>query len=204
MEYLYLNMPYYATYIGHIQNGIFESWEECKKEIYKKPKYKKFNTLEEAQHFNKFGPFGTDESFDICIYTDGSCKKNGKESATGGYGIYFGKDDPRNVSQKLQGKVTNNIAELTAVIECLKRIGGEKVGIYTDSQYAILCCTTYGGKCKKKKWDATIPNVELVQEAYTAMQAHPNATLVHVTAHTLKCDEHSNGNREADLLATRD
>jgi len=32
-----LHMPYYATYIGHIQNGIFESWEECKKEIYKKP-----------------------------------------------------------------------------------------------------------------------------------------------------------------------
>ena len=196
-------MPYYATYTGHIQNGIFESWEECKKEIYKKPKYKKFETLEEAKHFHQFGPFGTDEIFDQCIYTDGACQKNGSESATGGYGIFFGKEDPRNVSQKLHGKITNNIAELTAIIECLKLIGQEKVGIYTDSQYAILCCTTYGEKCRKKKWDALIPNVDLVREAYTAMQAHPNVTLVHVNAHTLKCDEHSNGNREADLLATR-
>lgn len=197
-------MPYYATYSGHIQNGIFETWDECKKEIHKKLKYKKFNTLEEAEHFHKFGPFGTDEIFESYVYTDGSCKKNGSESATGGYGIYFGEDDPRNVSEKLHGKVTNNIAELTAVIECLKRIGTEKIGIYTDSQYAILCCTTYGEKCKKKKWDESIPNVELVREAYTSMQAHPNATLVHVTAHTLKCDEHSHGNRQADLLATRE
>ena len=196
-------MPYYATYTGHIQNGIFESWEECKKEIYKKPKYKKFNTLEEAQHFHKFGPFGTDQIFDTCIYTDGSCKNNGKEHAVGGYAIYFGPDDPRNVSQRLEGKITNNIAELTAILECLKRVGPESTGIYTDSQYAILCCTTYGEKCQKKKWEETIPNVALVREAYLSMKAHPNVTLVHVNAHTLKCDEHSNGNREADLLATR-
>ena len=142
-------MPFYATYIGHIQHGIYETWDECKKEINKKPKYKKFNTLKEAEHFHKFGPFGTDEIFDNCVYTDGSCKKNGSENATGGYGIYFGKDDPRNVSKKLEGSVTNNIAELTAILECLKLLGDERTGLYTDSQYGILCCTTYGEKCKK-------------------------------------------------------
>lgn len=187
-------MPFYATYTGHIQNGVFTTWEECKNEIHKKPKYKKFDTLEQAQHFNTFGPFGTDEVFDYCVYTDGSCRKEAS-----GYGIYFGKDDPRNVSMRLEG-ATNNVAELTAVIECAKRIGSEKVGIYTDSQYAILCCTTYGEKCAKKKW-VDIPNCDLVREGYTLFQQKRNLTLVHVNAHTLKCDVHSNGNREADLLA---
>jgi ribonuclease HI len=195
-------MPFYATYTGHIRNEIFESWEECKKEIHKTPKYKKFATLKEAQHFHTYGPFGTDEIFDTCVYTDGACKKNGAKDAVGGYGIFFGKEDPRNVSQRLEGKVTNNLAELTAIIECLKRVQGQRVGIYTDSQYAILCCTTYGEKCKKKKWDSTIPNVELVREGYTLLSANPSIKLIHVTAHTLQCDAHSVGNREADLLAT--
>lgn len=195
-------MPFYATFTGHIHNGIFETWDECKKEIHKKPKYKKFATLEEAQHFHKFGPFGTDEIFDYCVYTDGSCKQNGKDSAIGGYGIYFGPGDERNVSRRLEGRVTNNIAELTALIECMKIVHGQRVGIYTDSQYGILCCTTYGEKCKKKKWDESIPNVALVREGYELLQTNPDIKLVHVTAHTLKCDEHSNGNREADLLAT--
>jgi ribonuclease HI len=195
-------MPFYATYIGHIENGVFETWDACKKEIHKTPKYKKFATLEEAQHFNKFGPFGTDEIFDYCVYTDGSCKHNGADHASGGYGIYFGKNDPRNVSKKLTGHVTNNIAELTAIIECIKLLDDKKIAIYTDSQYSILCCTTYGEKCKKKKWDPSIPNVDLVKEAYTLLSSRPNIKLVHINAHTLKCDEHSNGNREADLLAT--
>ena len=78
-------MPFYATYIGHIQNGTFETWEECKKEINKKPKYKKFNTLQEAEHFNKYGPFGTSEIFESCVYTDGSCKNNGSATSSGGY-----------------------------------------------------------------------------------------------------------------------
>jgi hypothetical protein len=36
-------MPYYATYTGHIQNGIFTTWDDCKKEIHidvrKKPQH---------------------------------------------------------------------------------------------------------------------------------------------------------------------
>ena len=49
-------MPYYATYTGHIQNGIFTTWDDCKKEIHKKPKYKKFKTYAEAEEFHKNGP----------------------------------------------------------------------------------------------------------------------------------------------------
>ena len=47
-------MPYYATYTGHIQNGIFTTWEDCKKEIHKKPKYKKFKTYAEAEEYHEY------------------------------------------------------------------------------------------------------------------------------------------------------
>ena len=32
------------------------------------------------------------------VYTDGACVDNGKAYARAGYGVYFGKNDPRNVS----------------------------------------------------------------------------------------------------------
>jgi ribonuclease HI len=40
------------------------------------------------------------------VYTDGSCKRNGKTNPDAGIGIYFGDDDNRNVSRKIYGKQT--------------------------------------------------------------------------------------------------
>ena len=51
------------------------------------------------------------------VFTDGSCSNNGKVNAKAGIGVYFGKNDPRNVSKRVIGKQTNNTAELSAVIE---------------------------------------------------------------------------------------
>jgi ribonuclease HI len=191
-------MPFYAVYTGHIRNEVFQTWEECKPETIKRAKFKKFDTLEEAQRFQKYGPFGTEEEFDTCIYTDGSAiQKHGE--FYGGYGIYYGKGDPRNASVYL-GKVTNNVAELTAVRDAVRTLT-EKSAVYTDSTYALLCCTTYGEKCEKKKWKDDIPNKELVRETYELCKSKPFVSLVHISAHTLKQDRHSLGNEAADLLA---
>ena len=190
-------MPYYAVYTGHIRNEVFETWDACKSEIHKKPHYRKFETLEEAERFQKCGPFGTEEEFETCIYTDGSSiSKQGVYY--GGYGIYYGKEDKRNQSVYL-GKVTNNVAELTAVRDCVRSMT-EKCAVYTDSTYALLCCTSYGEKCKKQRWPE-IPNRELVRETFELCKSKPFVTLVHVTAHSLKKDKHSLGNEEADALA---
>ena len=194
-------MPFYATYTGHINDGVFTDWEACKREIHKKPKFKKFGTRAEAEAFHTNGPFATPPTeYELAIYTDGSCRANGRAGAIGGIGIYFGHDDPRNVSERLTGRVTNNIAELKAVIRALQIAPTDKkTAIYTDSNYAILCCTTYGDKCAKKQWPEDIPNVELVHQAY---DLRANATLVHVPAHTNATDIHSVGNHNADQLAT--
>ena len=88
------------------------------------------------------------------VYTDGACSNNGKEYARAGYGVYFGENDERNVSESYTGPQTNNVAELLAIIKALTILQeeimlGYKVVIYSDSTYAIRCCTTYGKKCYK-------------------------------------------------------
>lgn len=204
-------MSYYAIYTGHIQNGVFTTWEDCKKEIHKKPKYKKFKTLAEAEDFNKNGPsYNVNESsdleepYDIIVYTDGACSRNGTKQASAGYGIYVSENNPLNQCVRLTtGKLTNNVAELTAVIEAIKSVATyKKICIYTDSNYSMLCAGSYGDKCVKKGWPNDIPNLELVKELHTLVKQY-SVTLMHVTAHTTKEDEHSVGNREADRLATQ-
>jgi ribonuclease HI len=203
-------MPYYATYTGHIQNGIFTTWDDCKKEIHKKPKYKKFKTYAEAEEFHKNGPTyietpSVENVYDIIVYTDGACSRNGTKHATAGYGIYVSENNPLNCSVRLtNGKLTNNVAEITAVIEAIKMVANKykKIGIYTDSKYTMLCAKSYGDKCVKKGWPADIPNVELVKELHTLVKQY-SITLLHVAAHTDNEDIHSVGNREADRLATQ-
>ena len=148
------------------------------------------------------------------VYTDGACSNNGRSNAKAGYGIYFGKNDPRNVSQAIIGKQTNNIAELTAIIETYAIIepdlvAGKTVCIMSDSIYAIRCAGEYGEKCFQKKWGVgkkkPIPNVLLVKKAFELYKDSLSSGRVvfeHVLAHTGKRDVHSIGNDWADKLAT--
>ena len=143
------------------------------------------------------------------IYTDGCCKANGKENSIGGYGIYFGENDKRNVSKKLEGFVTNNIAELSSIIHAMFLVKDlkEKVNIYSDSNYSILCCTSYGKKCYNNFWNnpndksKPIPNLELVKKAYLLAKDLNHISFKYIKAHTGLTDIHSIGNENADRLA---
>jgi ribonuclease HI len=203
-------MPFYAIYTKNIADGVYETWDEAKKEIRKTAKYKKFNTREEAEAFHKNGPHAVLEGgFDVAVYTDGACSKNGKLGAVAGYGVYFGPGDPRNESRRAEGVAqTNNAAELLAVLRAVEVLRpeiaqGKRCAIFTDSAYAMHCCGNYGKKCAKKGWSEDIPNKALVQRAHAEVGLVPSVVLVHVTAHTDKNDPHSVGNREADALAVR-
>ena len=114
---------------------------------------------------------------DYYVYTDGACSNNGFKNAKAGYGVYFGEKNPRNISKKIVGKQTNNVAELTAVIEAYYIIkedasNGKKICIVTDSEYVLKCIGSYGEKCFKNDWNSMnknkkpIPNIELLKEAY--------------------------------------
>jgi len=196
---------FYAVAKGH-KTGVFTSWNECKIQIdgFENPIYKKFDNIEDATEF-------IDDIINtIYVYTDGACTNNGKIGAKAGIGIFFGKDNSNNVSRELHGeKLTNNIAELTAIIEAILIIKSYKFPnkiIVTDSEYAIKCATKYGDKLEKMEWKVkegkNIPNLELVKEIYELTNKY-NIKYQHILAHTDNKDRHSIGNYYADLLANQ-
>ena len=178
---------YYSVCKG-FNKGIYKSWKECEKEVkgYKGAIYKKFKLESDAILFLNNG-VKKEETNIIKVYTDGSCINNGKKESKAGIGIFFGDDDKRNVSRKLNlDRVTNNVAELSALIEALDILKNESrdVIIYTDSKYCILCCTSYGDKQRLKDWSDNIPNKDLVMEVYNKYREKDNIRLEYVMGHS--------------------
>lgn len=202
-------MSFYAVANGR-RVGIFSTWKECQSSVIGFPnaRFKKFETREEAEQFihPKLELVSKKETnvSDYFVYTDGGCSNNGKRNAVAGIGIFFGVGDPRNVSRRIQGKQTNNTAELTAILEAYALIEEDldkHITIVSDSEYAIRCVTSYGDKCEKQGWPE-MPNRELVKRVYELYKDTP-VQFIHVDAHTNRMDIHSVGNRHADALATR-
>lgn len=215
-------MPFYAVAFGNTP-GIYLSWAECSAAVkgYTGAVYRKFETMEEAELFMKAPPaprirakVGTVDASsdanppDYWVYTDGSCHKNGSKNGAAGIGVYFGEGDERNISRRVEGKQTNNVAELTAILEAYAGMredvenGGKRVVVVSDSEYAIKCVSGYGAKCAAKAWNVDIPNLELVRAVYETYLGK-NVGFMHVRAHTGKEDVHSVGNEWADKLANR-
>jgi ribonuclease HI len=210
---------YYAVACGR-QTGVFMTWAECNEQVkgFKGASFKKFDTHQEAESFcqarrgSRSSSIVSDESDDdgfvpdFYIYTDGACINNGKPDAMAGIGIYFGEDDPRNISQALHHdeKQTNNVAELTALKTALDLTAADErhIMIVSDSQYAISCATSYGAKCAMENWSRDIPNRELVKQVYELYRTRRHKVrLMHIMAHTGAEDVHSLGNAAADKLA---
>ena len=143
----------------------------------------------------------------INVFTDGACSNNGKQNAKAGIGVFFEENDPRNVSRRVDGKQTNNTAELTAILVVFDILRedieqGKNIVIHSDSEYSINCMTKWGVKWAQDNWSKkTIKNLELVKKCYELFQQYPNVSISHVKAHTESMDPLSVGNRGADRLA---
>lgn len=213
-------MPFYAVAFGNTP-GIYSTWPECSNAVkgYTGSVYRKFETMAEAEQFMQSPPqpkvrakVGTLDAEasppDYYVYTDGACSKNGSKHACAGIGVYFGEGDERNIAKRVEGKQTNNVAELTAILETYSAIKndvenmGKKVAIVSDSEYAIKCVSTYGAKCAAKGWNMDIPNLELVKRVYETYLGK-GVAFIHVMAHTGREDVHSVGNDWADKLANQ-
>jgi ribonuclease HI len=174
--------------------GIYGTWEECKAQTvgYRNSIFKAFSSYTRAQEY--IDSFSSNyEDTELFIYTDGSCKKEG----LAGYGCCFNGnyEDPRNISKRIEGKSTNNVAELLGVITALEYaiLHPEcKITIVTDSTYVIN--SIYNDECKINK--------ELVAQLQDMRSRTPNVKFMHINSHTGATDKHSIGNNYADLLAS--
>ena len=112
---------------------------------------------------------------EVIIYTDGACSGN---PGPGGWAAIL---ICNNVKKEIYGgdkQTTNNIMELTAIIEGLKALKQEcKVEIYSDSSYCVNAFNQgWIYNWMKKGWKTAsgeaVKNQELWQELYNLSKKH--------------------------------
>lgn len=132
----------------------------------------------------------------VLIYTDGACSGN---PGPGGWGtILMYKDVQKEISGGV-AQTTNNIMEITAVIEGLKLLKHKcEVEIYSDSAYVVNAFNNkwiYGWM--KNNWinssKEPVKNKELWQELYGLVKQH-EVKFIKVKGHSdnkynNRCDE---------------
>lgn len=139
-------------------------------------------------------------------YTDGSCKANGKDNASGGFGVVkIDKDD--NILweyQSFKEPTTNNEMELMAILEALNHIKDTedsnflKPIIYSDSAYAVNLINNWMYSWERNGWtrpkNQPVKNLEIIKQI---------RTLAHL-AEVRKVPGHSGikWNEYVDFLAT--
>ena len=137
---------------------------------------------------------------EVTIYTDGACSGN---PGPGGWGaILMYKDNKKEISGGKKD-TTNNVMELTAVIEALKLLKYPcRVELYSDSAYVvnaflqhwILGWQRNNWKTSDKK---DVKNKELWQELVSLTQIHS------VTFHKVKGHSDNEYNNRCDELARK-
>ena len=133
---------------------------------------------------------------EIVIYTDGACSGN---PGPGGWGSILMYNEYKKEIFGGQKNTTNNIMELTAVIEALKILKHKcNVKVYSDSAYVVNAFNQkwiYGWK--KNGWKNAskepVKNKELWEELYGLTKEH-NVTFIKVKGHSdneynNRCDE---------------
>jgi len=155
----------------------------------------------------------------LYIYIDGSCLNNqSKKNKCGGYGVFFGDNDPRNVSKYLEHhKITNNTAELMACLEALTILEKEpvntKIYIITDSKYLYQSCIDWIPNWEKNGWIGSTGKPVLNKDLFVQIREKYKKIrpiFKHVNSHKSEPSDKDSqewkywyGNMKADYLATQ-
>lgn len=132
----------------------------------------------------------------VIIYTDGACSGN---PGPGGWGAILIYENQKKEISGGNASTTNNIMELTAVVESLKLLKHPcNVTLYSDSAYVVNAFNQkwiYGWI--KKNWknsqNEPVKNKEIWQELYSLTNVH-SVTFNKVKGHSddelnNRCDE---------------
>ena len=144
----------------------------------------------------------------LTAYTDGSCLSNGRIGARAGVGVWFGRDHPDNISEKLEGMQTNQRAEIQAAIRAIEIVYQkapsriEELEILTDSNYVVKAMNEWILKWRVNNYH-NVKNAILFRRLDNLrLTLHEEmgitTTFAHVSAHT-----GIEGNEGADQLANQ-
>lgn len=142
----------------------------------------------------------------MIIFTDGSCRSNGKENSVGGYGVVVCDDENNVIACFREDKehTTNNEMELMAILCAMEKYGKWpiEITVYSDSAYAVNTFNEWMFSWAQNDWTRgpkhePIKNLELIQYYYKLYQEGYRIDLKKVKGHN-----NIKGNELADALAT--
>lgn len=198
---------YYAVVCG-VTPGIYTDWPTTQRMVkgYPGAIFKSFPTRAQAQAFIERStainkpveePHMLPLADKTIIYTDGSFT-----NSECGFGVVIitSSGDKLTAYGKVPVTVTNdnptnNIAELYAIYVALSLVKGDII-LYSDSNYAISCLTSYIHDWQVSGWKG-VANRNLIEGTYRLMTGR-NVTFQHVDAHS-----DIELNEEADQLANK-
>jgi ribonuclease HI len=139
---------------------------------------------------------------EVIIYTDGGCRGNGKDAAIGGYGAVLIYGDIVKEIKKGFTSTTNNIMEMTAVIDSLSILKEPcRVKLHSDSAYVVNAFKqNWIGNWKKNGWKTStkepVKNRELWKRLIALTEYH-EVEFIKVKGHSdnkynNRCDELAN------------
>jgi ribonuclease HI len=136
---------------------------------------------------------------EVTIYTDGACSGN---PGPGGWGAILMCDGAQKEISGAKENTTNNIMEITAVLEALKLLKVEcNVKVYSDSAYVVNAFNQgWIYNWRKNNWKTAskdpVKNQDLWEELYSLTQKHK--------VEFIKVKGHSDNefNNRCDFLAT--
>uniref|UniRef100_A0A8C4Q3X7 Ribonuclease H1 n=1 Tax=Eptatretus burgeri TaxID=7764 RepID=A0A8C4Q3X7_EPTBU len=138
------------------------------------------------------------------VYTDGCCSHNGKDAARGGVGVFWGPEHPLNLSERLEGRQTNQRAEIVAAcraVEQAHKLGLTKLVVCTDSMHTVQGMGSWVDLWKAQGWRQSRGQLVVNKDDFQRLDQlcqGVHVTWVHVQGHSGQP-----GNVEADHLARR-
>lgn len=162
----------------------------------------------------------------IHIFTDGGCKRNGKENSKGAYAVYFTDktDSPLHNLNTSSAMVdcmcpTNQKAELLAIEKAYSIIkentslfGSSNITIITDSMYSINCISKWADAWLQNNWKTrnnnNVKNADIIKRIlHLKNQVKLQVKLQHTFSHTKKPENENTyeftiwyGNNQVDKM----
>jgi ribonuclease HI len=188
---------YYVVWKGH-QPGIYETWEECRKQIhgYAGAEYKSFETIQFAEHTfdgesSEFighnfieSTLTVEELSLIGNPVEESIIVDGAWNTTSGAAEYRGIDFKTKKELFHQGPFedgTNNIVEFLAIVHALAYCKNKNMSlpIYSDSRIAISWAKRKSARTKQTENEANKKLFELIERAekWLRENSYPNKIL---------------------------
>jgi len=146
------------------------------------------------------------DNTEVVVFIDGACERNGCNDAKASYGVYWGKDNPNNISGLLPDKEhqTSNRGEMHAGLVVLQQAAGmkiKKLTIKSDSNYLVSGMNIWHKNWTSNNWTTSKGLPVLNKDKWLQLLEYSKGLEAEIVWEHVKSHSGVEGNEMADKLA---